>query len=225
MLDLFTSPEYFIIRTTVLILALTVHEFAHAWVADRLGDPTPRLQGRISLNPLKHLDPIGTLAMLLTNFGWGKPVQIDPYNFKNPVKDSALVALAGPVVNIIMAVAFTVLAAALFFVSPALPFPVQMLVTLGMFVTLGILINVTLAVFNLVPVYPLDGSKIIVALLPKEQSLAYQSFMERFGFFVLIALIYPWGGGVSPISALVSPVIQFISMLLLSWHNPVMWPS
>src|SRR3990167_4058068 len=101
--DLFSSLETLFIVIIALLSAITIHEFSHAWVADRLGDPTPRLMGRVTLNPLAHLDPIGTIALLLIGFGWGKPVQFDPFNLENPRRDSALVSLAGPLSNITLA--------------------------------------------------------------------------------------------------------------------------
>ena len=100
---LFSNPLAFFILFPGLLLSITIHEFAHAWVADKLGDPTPRHQGRVTLDPRAHLDPWGTVALLLTRFGWGKPVQFDPYNLKHPLRDTAIVALAGPISNLIVA--------------------------------------------------------------------------------------------------------------------------
>src|SRR3989338_8810889 len=141
-----------------LIIAITVHEFAHALLADRLGDPTPRSQGRLTLNPLAHLDPVGTLMLLLFRFGWGKPVIFDPYTLAHPRRDAGIISLAGPASNILLA---TILALSLRF----LPLP-QLL---SPFFYITILLNITLAVFNLIPVYPLDGEKILAALLPRDQ--------------------------------------------------------
>lgn len=203
MLDLlFSNPIIFFIVFPGLIAAITIHEFAHAWAADQLGDPTPRVQGRLTLDPRAHLDPIGTIAMLLTRFGWGKPVQFDPYNLKEPVRDAALISLAGPVSNLLFAV---ILALLLNFIH---------LDWLNGSLFLVLLINVTLAIFNLVPVYPLDGSKILVALLPAGPAAEYNAFMRRYGIFVLILLIFPWGNNGSPISQLVSPVIDAIIRFL-----------
>src|SRR3990172_6432841 len=99
-----SNPITFIFSLVALVVAISIHEFAHAAAADRLGDPTPRLQGRLTLNPLAHLDPIGTLMLLLIRVGWGKPVQFDPYNLKNPRRDAALISLAGPASNLILAI-------------------------------------------------------------------------------------------------------------------------
>ncbi|MBW7955809.1 site-2 protease family protein [Patescibacteria group bacterium] len=203
--DFFTNPIGFFIAFGGLLLSLSFHEFAHAWVADHLGDPTPRAQGRVTLNPLAHLDPLGTIALLLVSFGWGKPVEIDPFNFRNPVRDSALVALAGPATNIVLA---AILAA----IVNLVPLPTFVLFAFAQIAV----INIVLAIFNLIPVYPLDGSKIVLPLLPRPLGLEYEHFMHRYGMLLMIALLIPWANGVSPISALITPVIQFFARLLFS---------
>lgn len=205
MIDLFfASPLLFLIIFPGLLLAITIHEFAHAWMADRLGDPTPRSQGRLTLDPRAHLDPLGTLAILLTRFGWGKPVEFDPYNLREPLRDSALIALAGPASNIIMAI---ILSLVLRFVS----LPWEWL-AVGLLQVL--IINVVLAIFNLVPVYPLDGSKIILALLPPQAALEYESFMHRYGMWLLIFIIFPWNGA-SLVSQFIWPLVQIVVTALL----------
>lgn len=185
-----------------LLIAITVHEFAHAWTADRLGDPTPGLLGRISLNPLRHLDPLGTLMLLFFRFGWGKPVPFDPYNLRRPRRDAALISLAGPAVNLILAAALSfglrLSASSLF----------------SVFLYSCILINVNLAIFNLLPVPPLDGSKILYGILPRDWADEYNDFMGRYGQFLLILLILPLGGSSLAIS-LILPVINLITGLLL----------
>ncbi len=192
---LFQDPISFAILAGILIASLTIHEFAHAWSADKLGDPTPRHQGRLTLNPLAHLDPLGSVALLLIGFGWGKPVQFDPYNLKEPVRDAAMIALAGPAVNLITALLLAI----------ALPF----LPAVASIITLSIFYNVMLAIFNLVPVAPLDGSKILLALLPRDVAHEYESFMQRYGTLVLVGLLMPWGGQ-SPISMLIRPIINTV---------------
>ncbi len=202
---LLSNPLIFLLTFGGLIISLSVHEFSHALVADRLGDPTPRMQGRVTLNPLAHLDPIGTILLLLTRFGWGKPVQFDPYNLQNPLRDSALIALAGPAANLLIAVAISLLIK-------------THLLTGGLLYLAGseiLVINLVLAIFNLVPVYPLDGSKVILALLPKNLAYEFEAFMNRYGFFVLLALIFPWYNGASPISYLVSPALDFFLKILM----------
>lgn len=186
-----------------LIVAITIHEFAHALLADRLGDPTPRAQGRLTLNPLAHLDPVGTLMLLLFRFGWGKPVIFDPYNLAHPRRDAGIISLAGPISNLLLAVSLSL---GLRF----LPLPLFF----GPLIYITIILNITLAVFNLVPVYPLDGEKILAALLPRDLAYEYQTVMSRYGTIILIFMILPVFGN-SPIISLISPVITFLSRLLL----------
>lgn len=200
---LFSDPLSFVIVAAGLVISVTIHEFAHAFVADKLGDPTPRYQGRVTLDPRAHLDPLGTIAILLIGFGWGKPVQFDPYNLKDPKKDTALIALAGPASNILLATLLSLVIGV---------FNLQGL-AVGILLPL-IFINVMLAIFNLVPVYPLDGSKIAQAILPKEIALEYELFMSRYGNLVLLALILPLFGSRSAISQLISPIIEFVVTLL-----------
>lgn len=185
-----------------LLIAITVHEFAHAWAADRLGDPTPQLQGRLSLNPLKHLDPVGTLMLLFFRFGWGKPVEFDPYNLRRPRRDAALISLAGPAVNLILA---AVLSLGLKFSPPSL---------FSLFLYPVILININLAIFNLLPVPPLDGAKILYGFLPRDWADEYNDFMGRYGTILLILLIIPIGGSSLAIN-LILPVINVMTKLLL----------
>jgi Zn-dependent protease len=204
---LLANPLAFFVIAAGLVIAITVHEFAHAWTADYLGDPTPRSQGRVTLNPLAHLDPFGTLAILFVGFGWGRAVMFDPYNLKNPVKDTAMIALAGPVSNILMALALAVILAvalAAGVIDPQLIVPIIQII---------ISVNVMLAIFNLVPIHPLDGGKILAALLPEDTAREYDEFMYRYGTLVLIALIVPWSGGRSPVSLLIAPVINLVSSL------------
>jgi Zn-dependent protease len=185
-----------------LVAAITVHEFAHAFVADKLGDPTPRMQGRVTLNPLAHLDPLGTLALFLTRFGWGRPVEFDPYNLQNPVRDSALIALAGPASNLILATLITL-------VIRFTPIPETLMYAL----LPAVILNVVLACFNLVPIHPLDGSKIILALLPRVTAYEYEQIMHRYGVIILVLMIVPWNGQ-SMISQLIGPLINLILTLL-----------
>jgi len=200
---LFSNPLLFAVIALGIGIAITIHEFAHAWVADRLGDPTPRYQGRVTLDPRAHLDPLGTLAILVAGFGWGRPVSFDPYNLKEPVRDTALIAFAGPLSNLLLAALLAGLIQ-LGFLSELFEVAVSIILQ----------INVMLAVFNLVPIYPLDGSKIITAFLPKATAYEFESFMEKYGFMVLIFMILPWNG-TSPISMLISPAIDFVMNVLL----------
>lgn len=200
MIDLlFSDPRAFFIIFPGLLVAITIHEFAHAFIADKLGDPTPRYQGRVTLNPLAHLHPIGTLAILLTRFGWGNPVPFDPYNLKEPIRDTALISIAGPISNLLMASALALVLRAGF-----IP---ERWIAESIFEVL--VINIVLAIFNLIPVAPLDGSKIITAFLPKHTALEYEDFMQKYGMIILIFLIIPFGG-ISIASQLIWPVIKFI---------------
>ena len=151
-----------------LIVAISVHEAAHAAMAYKLGDPTAKNQGRLTLNPLKHLDPIGTLMLFIARFGWGKPVPVNPNNFKNPVKDSALTSFAGPAANFITALIIS------------LPLKYVLLPLWAadiLWLTLDI--NIILGIFNLLPFPPLDGSKIFAVFVPKRFHRQYFTFLKR----------------------------------------------
>lgn len=196
-------------------IAITIHEFAHAAIADRLGDPTARLQDRLSLNPLKHYDRTGTTLLLVTSllralgapvipFGWAKPVEYDPYNLRHPRRDAALIALAGPAINLLLAFILAFTLKTFFFELPLI----------NILITAIITVNTALAIFNLVPIHPLDGSKIITWLLPDDLAHEYQIIMHQYGFIILMALIIPWNG-TSALSALISPIISFFLNFLL----------
>ena len=200
--ELFSNPILFFVWAISLVIAVTIHEFAHAIAADKLGDPTPSLDGRVTLNPLKHLDPVGTIMLLLFRFGWGKPVPFDPFNLKHPKRDSALIALAGPASNLILA---TILSLA----TKLTGSPILTLISIPL-----IMMNVNLAIFNLLPVPPLDGSKILYGLLPTDWADEYNHFMHSYGQILLILLILPIGGSSLAIN-LILPVINFLTRLLL----------
>ncbi|MGI6684857.1 MAG: site-2 protease family protein [Bacillota bacterium] len=173
----------FIIFIPAILIALSFHEFAHGFVAYRLGDPTPKYQGRLTLNPLAHLDPIGTLLLLFAHFGWAKPVQVNPYYFEGDKRRGMMiVALAGPFTNILLAY----LGALLFslMLKQILPFNNAIAIFLQDLVQ----INLVLAAFNLIPVPPLDGSKILAGLLRGETAnFIYR--MEQYGPMILMLLI------------------------------------
>ena len=204
--ELFNNPFGFFSWLIALAVAITVHEFAHALAADRLGDPTPRLQGRLTLNPLAHLDPLGTLMLLIARFGWGKPVVFDPFNLKNPQRDAAIISFAGPVSNIVLATAVSLILRA--FLSG--PYAMVAYIIIQPI----IIMNVFLAIFNLVPIHPLDGFKIVGGLLPAEYARQWQE-LESYGMIFLLFLVFPVFGGISPISRFISPVINFVLSLLL----------
>lgn len=198
---LFENPFVFLVGMVGLVVAITIHEFSHAWVADRLGDPTPRLMGRVTLNPLAHLDPLGTLAILLVSFGWGKPVQFDPFNLSNPRRDAALISIAGPVSNLLLAITLAILAR-------FLPSPYSLILPSLIYM------NCMLAFFNLIPVHPLDGFKIVAGLLPAEQAETWES-LERYGPILLIATLLPLTPSGSLVSLILTPVLDFVLSILL----------
>jgi len=180
-----------------LILAVTIHEFAHALVADRLGDPTPRAAGRLTLNPLAHLDPLGTIMIFIARFGWGKPVPIDPYNFSSPRRDEILVSLAGPASNILLGVALGI-----FYQITGIYHPIIQIIAVT---------NFYLAFFNLLPLPPLDGSKIFLNLLPVETAVRWQEAFDRYGYFLIIILLFLPFAGSSLISFLISPPVNLLN--------------
>jgi len=166
-------------RALALLIAAPFHEFAHGYAADRLGDPTPRRAGRLTLNPLAHLDPLGTILLVLTGFGWAKPVPIDPGYFPDWRRGLITVAAAGPIANVVLAILF------------GLPFKLGLVAAgspLARPLFVIVFINAVLAVFNLIPVPPLDGSKIMIGLLPGQLGLAYAR-LQAYGVLILIALI------------------------------------
>ena len=165
-----------------VLLAITLHELAHGYVAYCLGDNTAKAAGRLTLNPLAHLDPIGALMMLIAGFGWAKPVPVNPFFFKgNRTTGMMLVSLAGPLVNLIVAyIAYAVYVAGQGFYT--VPF-------MNQFLNYCIILNVFLAVFNLIPIPPLDGSKILAGFLPKKTAFKFLTTMERYGFVILMVLI------------------------------------
>lgn len=166
-----------------LILALTVHEFSHAKMSDKLGDPTPEREGRLTLNPIKHMDLMGTICLLFAGFGWGKPVRIDPTYYRNPAKDNMKVALAGPVSNFILAFILLLVFAFVFYLVPE----TKTIYILLELLKYAILINVSLGVFNLLPFPPLDGSKIFGYFL-KGKAKAFLWNLEKYSWIILIVL-------------------------------------
>lgn len=184
---------YIILSLPWILLALSFHEFCHAWISFRLGDPTPEAEGRLSLNPLVHIDLLGMVALIFFRFGWAKPVRINVKYYKNPMKGMLLVSLAGPGGNFILALLFALL------IRMAQPLGLtslfnrtvliqSQLINFNMFLQIGLLINLSLGFFNLIPVPPLDGSKVMRYFLRGRAGYFYDRF-EQFGFFILILLL------------------------------------
>lgn len=201
----------FLINIVYLIAAISIHEFSHALAADKLGDPTARAAGRMTLNPFAHIDLIGTivlpLSLLLISggsfaYGWGKPTPFDPYNLKNPRRDSAIISIAGPLSNLLLALV----------ISIVIRFTPNIY---SVFLIPLILINIGLAIFNLIPVGPLDGQKIIFGILPRELAYEFQAIMNRYGLLILLFLIFPFFGKEAPIATIMNPAIEFVANLLI----------
>lgn len=205
-----------IYKIIAFLIAISVHEAAHAWTANRLGDPTARLQGRMTLNPIKHIDLYGTIIvpffLILFGspfvFGWAKPVGFDPFNLRDPRKDAGLISLSGPVANFITALIFALVIR----LSPSI-FPTSAFFTPLFY--LIVVINLVLGVFNLIPIHPLDGGKILVGLLPEKQAEETDRFLNQYGLIIIFMLIFLSYRGVSPLNAFLSPIISFLVNLLL----------
>lgn len=207
----------YLIKALVLFTAVPVHECAHAWVAEKMGDDTGRKQGRITLNPFAHLTLWGSLMMILVGFGWGKPVSVDPRNFKNPKKGMVLTSLAGPASNFIMAFLSMIVYKVLAFLSYAKDSnTLDMMATVFVYITL---INISLAVFNFLPIPPLDGSKIFNAILPEKWYFTIMKY-ENFIFIALIILVYS-GLLDAPLSFLQNKVID-VMLFLTGWVDNIM---
>lgn len=209
---LFSNPLLFVVYIISLLVAIAIHEFSHAYVADYLGDPTPRLQGRLKLDPRVHIDNMGLLFLLVFGFGWGKPVEFDPYNLKNPRKDAALISLAGPISNFILAILLAI------FLKLFIFYKLKILITIGIFLFMPMIqMNLVLGVFNLLPIHPLDGFKIVGGVLSKEKAHEWYS-LQRFGWLFLLFLIIPLGGS-SMLDGILRPAITFLFKLLLPFGS------
>jgi len=212
---LFTNPFSFFVWFAALLIAISIHEASHAWTANRLGDPTARFAGRITLNPIAHLDPLGTLMLLFTGYGWGKPVPFDPYNLRDPRRDSALISLSGPTSNLILAVILSLLWRLISYFFP----PSHTILALIFFPFIRL--NIALGIFNLIPFHPLDGGKILIGFISQKRAYFIEEFLNRYSLILLILLILPLFRGYSLLDLIISPLINGLQTLLIPISNPI----
>ena len=197
----------FIITLSIFFIAVIIHEYAHGWVAWKLGDPTAKIAGRLTLNPIVHIDPVGTiflpLVLLVTNspvvFGWAKPVPVDFHNLNNPKKDMIWVGLAGPTANILFAILLSFILK-FFILTGGYVIPVIL--------QTAIIINLVLALFNILPIPPLDGSRVAMGLLPREIAMRYAR-LEPYGFIIIFGLLY-----MGIVGSVIWPAVMSIARLL-----------
>ncbi len=197
------SIQQLILMVPAVLFAISIHEFSHGMTAYKLGDPTAKYQGRLTLNPLAHLDPMGALMLVLFRFGWAKPVMVNPYYFQDPRRGMVLVSLAGPAANIIAAWFFRLL---LVFLPGQ--FSAQVGAVVFRFLWFNVAINLGLAAFNLLPIPPLDGSKILSGLLPPRYEFAFQR-LEAYGPVILLLLLVSGIAG-----RLMAPIVYFLDRLI-----------
>ncbi|MDR0307547.1 MAG: site-2 protease family protein [Chitinispirillales bacterium] len=215
------SYEAFILRIPVILLALTIHEVAHGWAALKLGDPTARDEGRLTLNPFSHLDPLGGIMLMTGVFGWAKPVPVNGYNLTNIKRDLLLVSLAGPVSNIIQAVCFGFIIRLLIIFNPQ-----ALTGHLLLFLQLGFFINAGIAFFNLLPIPPLDGSKILMGVLPSKHIQGYMN-ATRHALLVLIGLlVFGYMTGNHILSMILNPFYKpFLNLIQFITFGKAVWAT
>ena len=208
----FSSPMEWLMNKLMflpaIIIGLSLHEYAHAKVAYKLGDPTPKMQGRVTINPLAHIDPVGLAALLFVGFGWGVPVQINPSNFRHRRRDELMVALAGVTMNLIIAIVFAIIAKVLYMTAGAVFLSSGVGSILWFMIMYVIQINLVLMIFNLIPCPPLDGFSIISEIFNIKHTEFYWT-LYRYGNWILIALIIFGITGM-----IISPCVQFFMSVL-----------
>lgn len=204
--------EFFLLFITALVMSIAIHEFSHAFIATKLGDPTAKTMGRLTLNPITHLDLFGTLALLLIGIGWGKPVPFNPHYLKNPKVGSALISAAGPISNLIIATLISLPYLYFIYFRPDSQAFIRVAQIYG-YLSIIVTLNAALAIFNLLPVHPLDGFKVLGGFLPQAWYHDWQR-MERYGMIILLLIIIPFGNS-SIISRVVFPLSENITQILL----------
>lgn len=213
MFDIFTKTGLieFLYTLPALLISLSIHEFAHAYVAYKLGDKSQKALGRLSLDPFTHIDPFGFICIALFGFGWGKPVFVDDRNFKNKARGNMFVSLAGPVANLLLAVILTLVLKVLFMFNLVNLSTTALTVSsiIGSMLILAIQFNIVFAIFNLIPIPPFDGSKVLFYFLPgKAKNIMYT--LERYSFLIIVILL------ITNLAVyIISPVVNFIYALLM----------
>ncbi len=215
--------EHILLKISIMLvpalLAVTLHEVAHGFIADKFGDPTARLLGRLTLNPLKHLDPIGTIALLVFGFGWARPVPVNANNLRDAKKDMIWVALAGPSANLLLALFCALLLRIIVSIAASLPQGSQMLVMIepvGLMAAFGLYINVILCLFNLMPIPPLDGGRVLMGVLPERQAQTLRK-VEPFGMLIILFLIF----GTSIWKTTFGPAVHHVVGMMAGSHMNV----
>ncbi len=200
---LFQNPVLFVLIFVSLIISISIHEFSHAFMANYLGDNTAKSMGRMTINPKAHLDPMGTFFLLFIGFGWGKPVIFNPLNLKNPKRDAALISLAGPMSNLVLAVILSLVSR--LFIAGGM---------LWVFLYFLVLYNLMLGFFNLIPLGPLDGNKIVFGFLPNNLAVQWAEF-QKYSMYILIIMIVLGLTG-----KILNPLVD-ISMKILGLNLPL----
>lgn len=207
-----------LVNVPITLIALTGHEFAHAWVSTKLGDPTPKYEGRLSLNPLAHLDIVGTILMILTGFGWAKPVSVNPMYYKDRKKGMALTAIAGPISNFIMAFLGVLLGTLLLVLGNTLNWSAGVMNSINYIFYLFAFRNLCFMVFNLIPIPPLDGSKVLGLIIPNR---TYYKILQYERYAIILIMLLSLSGAFSRI---IGGGVEIVFSLILKAVSAIMSP-
>ncbi len=208
--DIMAFLQQIALMAVPILIAVTFHELSHGIVAQRLGDPTPAMAGRLTLNPIKHIDPVGAIVFILTRtIGWARPVPVNPYNFRDPFRGMLYVSVAGPIANFLIAIVASFIYKLMLGMQADPLVADRILVPAALMVRYTVILNIGLGVFNLLPIPPLDGSKVLMGLLPPKARLSYAR-IEPFGFIILLGLII-----LGVVDIVVFPVVHFLVRLLI----------